>query len=237
MDIKPFLKSLFEETSAELHSTTVEELQKEIAEDFLTYFGQFKNGEVFILEDKHLSRLSPYELSEELPFTEQEVEEYLTFTKSIKLNTELQYNLINITPDKDWLIGGIRSVLADFLKGKVSCFTFPVHISFTPSIGLSYDLSVTLMNTQADGKVLSVKPSSIISIEEKKYSGYYASEDGSMDAEVVINKFNLNFNRGNVIKYCIRAGKKDPSREIEDLEKAKRYIEIEISRLLELQGE
>ena len=52
MDIKPFLKSLFEETSAELHSTTVEELQKEIAEDFLTYFGQFKNGEVFILEDK-----------------------------------------------------------------------------------------------------------------------------------------------------------------------------------------
>ena len=58
-----------------------------------------------------------------------------------------------------------------------------------------------------------------------------------MDAEVVINKFNLNFNRGNVIKYCIRAGKKDPSREIEDLEKAKRYIEFEISRLLELQGE
>lgn len=66
-----------------------------------------------------------------------------------------------------------------------------------------------------------------------KFTGYYASDDGELDAEVVINKFNLNFNRGNVLKYIIRAGKKDPSTEIEDLEKARRYIDFEIARLSE----
>ena len=43
------------------------------------------------------------------------------------------------------------------------------------------------------------------------------------------NANNLNFNRGNVVKYTVRAGKKgDPEKEIEDLEKARRYLEIEI---------
>ena len=70
--------------------------------------------------------------------------------------------------------------------------------------------------------------------ENKKYTGYYASVDGSMDAEVVINKFNLSWNRGNVLKYIIRAGKKDPNKEIEDLEKARNYINYEIERLKEI---
>lgn len=39
------------------------------------------------------------------------------------------------------------------------------------------------------------------------------------------------FNRGNAIKYIARAGLKDPNTEIEDLEKAKWYIEREIGRL------
>lgn len=41
----------------------------------------------------------------------------------------------------------------------------------------------------------------------------------------------LNFNRGNVIKYVWRAGKKDPSKTIEDLKKAREYIDFEIARL------
>lgn len=39
------------------------------------------------------------------------------------------------------------------------------------------------------------------------------------------------FNRGNSIKYILRAGAKDPSKEIEDLEKAAWYINREIERL------
>ena len=43
-----------------------------------------------------------------------------------------------------------------------------------------------------------------------------------------IHIWNLNFNLGNVIKYVCRAGKKDKSKTIEDLEKAKFYLEYEI---------
>lgn len=43
--------------------------------------------------------------------------------------------------------------------------------------------------------------------------------------------YSLNFNRGNIIKYVARAGKKDD--EIKDLKKAKDYIEREIKYLEE----
>jgi len=39
------------------------------------------------------------------------------------------------------------------------------------------------------------------------------------------------FNRGNVVKYILRAGIKNPDKEIEDLEKARWYIDREIARL------
>lgn len=41
----------------------------------------------------------------------------------------------------------------------------------------------------------------------------------------------LNFTRGNAVKYISRAGKKDKSKEIEDLQKAAWYINKEIQRL------
>ena len=43
--------------------------------------------------------------------------------------------------------------------------------------------------------------------------------------------YSLNFNRGNIIKYVARAGKKED--EIKDLKKAKDYIEREIKYLEE----
>ena len=47
----------------------------------------------------------------------------------------------------------------------------------------------------------------------------------------VIEKWDLNFNLGNVIKYVERAGYKDPSKTIEDLKKARWYLDREIKRL------
>lgn len=41
----------------------------------------------------------------------------------------------------------------------------------------------------------------------------------------------FNFNRGNAIKYIWRAGKKDSSKTIEDLQKAAWYINKEIKRV------
>lgn len=49
--------------------------------------------------------------------------------------------------------------------------------------------------------------------------------------EVIDLTENLNFCRGNAIKYLARAGKKNPDKEIEDLLKAKWYVEREIDRI------
>ncbi|MFQ9297749.1 MAG: DUF3310 domain-containing protein [Clostridia bacterium] len=55
--------------------------------------------------------------------------------------------------------------------------------------------------------------------------------DGNIEViDFIIDK-KLNFNRGNVIKYTSRAGKKNPNKEVEDLEKARFYLNKEIEIL------
>lgn len=51
-----------------------------------------------------------------------------------------------------------------------------------------------------------------------------------------VESYSLNFHRGNAVKYIARAGKKDPEKEVEDLEKAKWYLEREIERLKKKNG-
>lgn len=55
--------------------------------------------------------------------------------------------------------------------------------------------------------------------------------DGQIEVSSYIADKNFNFFRGNAIKYVSRAGKKDSSKEVEDLEKAVWYINREIERL------
>lgn len=55
--------------------------------------------------------------------------------------------------------------------------------------------------------------------------------DTTYEAIKVIDAWDLNFNLGNVVKYISRAGKKDPEKKIEDLEKAQFYLEREIRKL------
>lgn len=45
----------------------------------------------------------------------------------------------------------------------------------------------------------------------------------------VIESWELGFNLGNVVKYISRSGIKDPNKRIEDLEKARWYLDREIS--------
>ena len=59
---------------------------------------------------------------------------------------------------------------------------------------------------------------------------------GKYEVIDVINDWNLNFQKGNAVKYIARAGHKDPSKEIEDLEKALFYINYEVNRLKSLKG-
>lgn len=54
---------------------------------------------------------------------------------------------------------------------------------------------------------------------------------GSIECIDYIEDKNLNFHRGNAVKYITRAGVKDQSREIEDLRKAVWYLNREIERI------
>lgn len=100
--------------------------------------------------------------------------------------------------------------------------------------------------TISDGQHLyDVSSEAIIDIEDKvkvkhdpvNHPSHYT--DGKIEVIDFINDKNLNFNRGNVIKYVSRAGKKsskgldDKQKEIQDLEKAAFYLNDEIKRLKE----
>lgn len=58
---------------------------------------------------------------------------------------------------------------------------------------------------------------------------HYGGKDNPYEVIKVIEAWSLGFNLGNTVKYISRAGKKDPAKEIEDLEKAKWYLEREIA--------
>lgn len=62
------------------------------------------------------------------------------------------------------------------------------------------------------------------------HPSHYA-EGWSNGAEVIDITENLNFNRGNVIKYVARAGRKDAMKTAEDLRKARWYLDRELKRL------
>lgn len=61
------------------------------------------------------------------------------------------------------------------------------------------------------------------------HPAHYTS--GKIEVIDFIEDKGLNYHRGNAVKYIVRAGKKDPAKEIEDLEKAAWYIAREIERI------
>lgn len=70
-------------------------------------------------------------------------------------------------------------------------------------------------------------------IKMDEHKPYYGGGDNPYEAIKVIVAWGLNFQLGSALKYICRAGKKDSETVLEDLEKAKWYIEYEI-RLLRI---
>lgn len=56
--------------------------------------------------------------------------------------------------------------------------------------------------------------------EQVNHPEHYGSADDPYEVIKVIEAWGLDFAMGSVVKYVARAGKKDPAKEIEDLEKA-----------------
>lgn len=68
-----------------------------------------------------------------------------------------------------------------------------------------------------------------VNIDNVNHPSHYT--DGKIEVIEFIEDKNLNYHKGNAIKYICRAGKKDPQKEIEDLQKAIWYINREIRNL------
>lgn len=56
---------------------------------------------------------------------------------------------------------------------------------------------------------------------------------GAFEVLDIIEAFGLDYHRGNVAKYLLRAGRKDKGKELEDLKKARFYLERIIARMEE----
>jgi hypothetical protein len=56
------------------------------------------------------------------------------------------------------------------------------------------------------------------------HPNHYGGKDNPYEAIKVIEAWGLDFNLGNAVKYISRAGKKDSTKLIEDLEKAAWYL-------------
>lgn len=67
--------------------------------------------------------------------------------------------------------------------------------------------------------------------EQINHPEHYGGEDNVYEAIKVIEAWDLGFCLGNVVKYISRAGKKDAGKLIQDLEKAKWYLDHEIEKL------
>lgn len=55
-------------------------------------------------------------------------------------------------------------------------------------------------------------------------------KSNKFEAIEIIEDYQLNFGLGNTVKYILRAGKKDPRKTVEDLEKAAFYLNREIQK-------
>lgn len=61
------------------------------------------------------------------------------------------------------------------------------------------------------------------------HPAHYTS--GGIETIDVIEAWGLGFHLGNAVKYISRAGRKDPTKTVEDLKKARWYIDREITRI------
>jgi len=73
-----------------------------------------------------------------------------------------------------------------------------------------------------------VDPEKVIESDNIDHPSHYTSYKG---IEVIQLTEQLNFNRGNAVKYIARAGLKNPDTELEDLKKAAWYVNREIARI------
>lgn len=110
------------------------------------------------------------------------------------------------------------------------------NIEHLPSDGEGFDLYPSASNSKtediekvAPANRITDGPSDVIRKDAIRPE-HYGGEANPFEPIKIIQHYNMGFELGNTIKYVLRAGKKDPSKYIEDLKKAIQYIQFEIDK-------
>jgi len=82
-----------------------------------------------------------------------------------------------------------------------------------------------------DGVFWAIKTKWSKTKEHVNHPNHYGGETNPYEAIKVIDAWELGFSLGNTVKYISRAGKKDPTKELEDLRKALWYLDHHIKNL------
>lgn len=93
-----------------------------------------------------------------------------------------------------------------------------------------------LSNATAGGSVRCYSAEEVLSWGEKAdevvdHPSHYGGENNPYEAIKVIETLELGFHLGNVVKYVLRAGKKPGADELEDLKKARWYLDRRIQQI------
>lgn len=95
-----------------------------------------------------------------------------------------------------------------------------------------YNLPITTTPATIPGSVDDWIDTCIQPLEKNvNHPEHYGGADNVYEAIKVIEAWDLGFCLGNTVKYISRAGKKDGNSYLQDLEKAKWYLEREIERV------
>ena len=72
--------------------------------------------------------------------------------------------------------------------------------------------------------------------EMVNHPNHYGGESNLYEVIKVIEAWDLDFHMGNTVKYIARAGKKDSTKELEDLTKAMWYLQRKIDNIKEIKN-
>lgn len=97
-----------------------------------------------------------------------------------------------------------------------------------------YDLSSWKFKYKTPSRSAEVKPEDLPKKSDAvNHPSYYGGADNVYEVRKIRKALKLGFNLGNTFKYIARAGKKDKSKHLEDLEKALFYLKDEIAEVKE----
>lgn len=110
------------------------------------------------------------------------------------------------------------------------------YVNYYDCIKLRLNMSKDLSDSVRDYGLIEVKNEFIKQLKAMssvEHPNHYHGADNPYEAIKVIEAWDLNFRLGNTVKYISRAGRKDPNKTVEDLEKALWYLQREIERIKE----